>query len=259
VISLLEAAWWVNRSERPDLDTAPYEARIDAMAEELRGATAAVEGAIELAAALRRVMHVTHGFQGDDHDYHDPDNSYLDRVMDRHRGIPISLAILAVEVVRRAGHLAEGIGFPGHFLIRLEARGTQCLVDPFAGCLVVTDADLRGLLLRVAGTGATVTAAMTAPVTPAAVARRMLNNLKGNYLRSGDLTRALRTLDAILELAPDDPVERRDRGLVREALELDAGALADFEAFLDALPDADDANAIRARLIPLKLRLAQWN
>jgi regulator of sirC expression with transglutaminase-like and TPR domain len=77
----------------------------------------------------------------------------------------------------------------------------------------------------------------------------MLNNLKGNYLRSGDLTRALRTLDAILQLAPGDPVERRDRGLVREALELDAGALADFEAFLDALPTRTTPRH-PARLIP---------
>ncbi|HEX7879633.1 MAG TPA: tetratricopeptide repeat protein [Candidatus Eisenbacteria bacterium] len=259
MISLLEAAWWVNRFERPDLDTAPYETAVDAMAARLRDAATAEGGAVELAAGLRMVMHVTHGFRGDEQDYHDPDNSYLDRVMDRRRGIPISLSILAVEIVRRAGHVAEGIAFPGHFLVRLEAGGTRCLVDPFGGCLVVTDADLRGLLARVMGAGSMVTAAMTAPAPPAAVARRMLNNLKGNYLRSGDLTRALRTLDAILTLAPDDPVERRDRGLVREALEHDGGALDDFEAFLDALPDADDANAIRARLAPLRIRLSQWN
>lgn len=259
MISLLEAAWWVARAERPDLDTAPYEKRIDVMADELRRGAEGIGGAVDLAAALRRVMVTSHGFRGDDRDYHDPDNSYLDRVMDRRRGIPISLSILAVEVVRRAGHLAEGIGFPGHFLVRLEAIGTRCLIDPYAGCLVVTDADLRGLLARTMGADAVVTAAMTAPATPAAVARRMLNNLKANYLRSGDMTRALRTLDKILELAPGDAMERRDRGLVREALEQDAGALADFEAFLAILPDADDAGAIRARLDPLKRRLSQWN
>jgi regulator of sirC expression with transglutaminase-like and TPR domain len=257
--SLLDAAWWVARGLRDDVDTRPGEACLAAMAAALREALPPGPDAPAVIAALRRVMHVGHGFKGDDGDYGHPDNSFLDRVVERRRGIPITLSILAVEVVRRAGFAAEGIGFPTHFLARVDAGDTSALVDPFGGCLLVTDADLRVLLARVMGPDAVLTPAMTQPASPRSVARRMLNNLKASYLRRDDPVQALRTLDRVLELAPDDREERRDRGLVREVLGQDAGALADFEAYLATNPAGAEADAIRSRIVPLRQRLSRWN
>ncbi|MDB4998507.1 MAG: hypothetical protein JWM74_5939 [Myxococcaceae bacterium] len=196
------------------------------------------------------------GFAGNEEDYYDPKNSLLPDVLDRKLGIPISLAVVYCEVARRLGVQAVGVGFPGHFLVRIEDPGQALpiVVDPFFRGRILGEAGLTKLLHRVTGKTEVLRPELLQPATPRAILLRMLVNLRTIYLSRGDMARAMLAIDRILCLTPDAPDALRERGLLSARLGANAAALADLERFLVIAPRADDASQIRARIAELRAR-----
>lgn len=247
------AALWIAAEEYPSLDPAVDLARLDALAAE---AAPLLDGAWddpERAERLLRFLHDERGFVGNEASYDDPRNSFLNEVLSRRTGIPITLSLVLVEVARRTGLPLRGVSFPGHFLVKLE--GPQlCVLDAFHG-RVLDLSDCRARLHAVLGLDAVFQPELhLRAATPREILVRMLTNLKHLYLRGRDFGRTLACSERILLLLPDSPVELRDRGLVYERLECYAAAAHDLERFLDLAPDDESAPAIRARLRALRSR-----
>lgn len=192
---------------------------------------------------LRRVLFEDAGFRGNREAYYEPENSYLDRVLDRRRGIPITLAVLWIEVSRRLSLRAQGIGFPGHFLVRHWAGDSFRYIDPFDAGRLLTLENLQTLLRTVAGPRAELEVSMLDPIRPRAVLIRVLRNLKhahGVIAKKGGLEGAgeadlavLTAIDGLLALDPELHEERRDRGLLYARLGLATAALQDLRAYLE--------------------------
>lgn len=239
------AALLIARDAKPDLRVEHELARIDGLAAEL-GKQDPNAPAAEQAHALSAFLYDRLGFRGNEEDYHDPRNSYLDDVITRRTGIPITLAVLLGAVGRRADLSVEGIGFPGHFLVRVGGP-EGVYVDPFFGGRVLSTEALERLAVRMLGQSARLTPEHLLPVSLRALVVRMLLNLKHAHERVGDHARALVVCDRLVDLT-DSSGFRRDRGL--HALELGAfeAARDDLDAYLAASPRADDAEAIRNAL-----------
>jgi regulator of sirC expression with transglutaminase-like and TPR domain len=184
--------------------------------------------------ALNRFLFVEEGFSGNLDDYYDPRNSFLDQVLERRMGIPITLSLLYVEVARQVGIPAFGVGFPGHFLVRVGEGGSTLVLDPFARGASLGEEDLDQRLADVYGEGALTIRANPA-VLRAATRRetlvRILANLKAIYVREGDLPQALVAVNAILTLMPDSTDDLRDRGLIYRELGYAPAALADLRRY----------------------------
>ncbi len=210
----------------------------------------------EQAARLGEHVYETLGFAGNEEDYYDPKNSLLPDVLDRKLGIPITLAVVYCEVARRLGVQAVGVGFPGHFLVRIENPGhaLPILIDPFFRGRVLDEPGLTKLLHRVTGKNEVLRPEFLHPATPRAILLRILVNLRTIYLSRGDMARAMLAIDRILCLTPDAPEALRERGLLSARLGANAGALADLERFLVVAPRAEDASQIRARITELRAR-----
>lgn len=188
-LDLAVAALLIAEAERPGLDVARYLAVLDRWGEEGdRAAAGAPPGSLARFEALRHLLFVTHGLRGNQDDYYDPDNSFLDQVIDRRLGIPITLSIVFLEVARRMGIEARGIGFPGHFLVRAEVDGDDVFVDPFHMGDVLDVGDLRERLEAVAP-GAELDATHLAAVDKRHILTRVLTNLRAIYARRGDHAR----------------------------------------------------------------------
>lgn len=188
------------------------------------------------------------GFAGDVERYDEPENSLLDRVLARRRGLPILLGVVLLEVARRQHVPLVGIGFPGHFLVATRSQ-PPVVLDPFHGGRVVPRVALEARLLQVDGVPpgrARMESALT-PVGPRYILARINNNLKGSWLRRGQIPAALRAVERLLLVAPDLPEEIRDRGLMRLHLGDDQGLL-DLERYLEISPNAPDAERIAARV-----------
>lgn len=263
-LPLFAAAFCLARVEAPELPPDACEAELDDMAGRVRARLSLPDGRAErriapAAAALRGVLHDEAGLRGHAADYYDPANSDLHQVLRRKLGIPISLSVLYLEVARRAGLEATGIGFPGHFLVQLRRGNARALLDPFHGGREVTTPMLVALLRGRYGAEARLHPEHLEPVPKRLILVRMLNNLKGIHARRQDPARALRTVEMILDIQPDNPAERRDRGLLLMQLEQDAEALAELSWYAERTPSPDDAPAVLAALEELRLRLARWN
>lgn len=238
------AAIYIARDAHPDIDVAGTLHALDALAAGVSFADAAPPA--EHAARLARHVYETHGFHGNADDYGDPRNSYLDDVLARRTGIPITLAVVLMAVGRRAGLLVEGIGFPGHFLARVGGA-SGVLVDPFhAGRVVDRDA-LDRLATVTLGSASRLRDEHLAPATTRAIAARMLLNLKTAHEGRGDHPRALVVCDRLVDLA-GQPDHRRDRGLHALALGAHRAAESDLAAYLAAKPDASDARHVTEAL-----------
>jgi regulator of sirC expression with transglutaminase-like and TPR domain len=199
------------------------------------------------ATALRDHVYDHLGFAGDGEHYYDPRNSYLNEVVARRRGIPITLAVVLIAVGTRAGLDVQGVGFPGHFLVRLGGQGGLYL-DPFNYARVLSRSDLLELARPVQGPGAReVAPEHLAPVSARALIVRMLNNLKGIYSTRRDHARALVVCDRLVDLA-GGVEQRRDRGIHAVAMGAFGGATADLEAYLNERPGAADVAQVRALL-----------
>jgi len=255
-IPLAEAALCIAAEARPDLDMAHYLEEIDRLADCIRPPVQAASTDAERVALLNHALFVNEGFTGNRTDYGDPENSFLDAVLERRTGIPITLSVLYVEIARRLGLDAHGIGFPGHFLAKVETHGGEIIVDAFFGCTLSLE-DCADRLREVAGDAVRLEPAMLEAAGSGQILRRILTNLKRGYVQRSEFEPALGCCDRILLLAPDDPAELRDRGLVLRELECFGPALADLERFLAMAPGDRSAPAVRTALADLRTRAGQ--
>jgi regulator of sirC expression with transglutaminase-like and TPR domain len=266
-IDLAQACLMIAQDAYPQLDVERYQGEIERMALRLRASLPAAGGAEESVVGLNRFLFEDLGYWGNTEDYYDPRNSYLNEVIDRKTGIPITLSILYMELGRRIGLPLEGVSFPGHFLVRLRLRGGTLVLDPFAGGLPQSEVELRARLERVVPRGASEGLALAAlpleqflePAGKRQILGRLLRNLKGIYRETDNPERLLQVLNRMLLVAPDAHAELRDRGYVYQRLECWRPALQDLTAYLEREPEAPDVDDVRARLVELSARCARLN
>lgn len=254
-LDLARAALLVAAEFDPALDPEREARTLDAWADEFRGRLEPGWNNLQKLARLRRFVFEDLEFGGDEEDYYHPDNSLLHQVMRRRRGVPLTLAIVLMEIGWRAGMPFEGVGFPGHFLVRLSGEPADLLLDPFRHARSVHESDCRRMLHEITGGRVAFDRGLTASVGKRDMVLRLLQNLKGAWLRARDDRQALAAVERILVLRPDDAGEIRDRGLLLYRLQRYGGALVALEDYLARAPQAHDRAAIASHLERL-LRLA---
>lgn len=253
------AALSIAALEYPDLDVAACEGALDGLAARVVGSSALPQTTLSNVQSLRRVLGDEEGFRGNAEQYSDPENSFLNRVLDRKLGLPITLSVVYLEVARRAGIPLFGVSFPGHFLVACELdQGRKLVVDPYNGGQLLTEAGCEDLLKKVAPQ-VKFAPKMLAPAPVKTVTYRMLNNLKRVYLDRGDGERALRVVDLMLALAPDHPGELRARAAILSALGAYRAALTDVERCLELSPDAPDHQSLLMTAKALRQRVEFLN
>ena len=265
-IDLARACLMIAQDAYPSLDPERYIGEIDSLGLRLRAKLKdpTVE---ERVAALNEFLFGELGYWGNTEDYYDPRNSYLNDVIDRKTGIPITLSILYMEVGRRVGLPLEGVSFPGHFLVRLRLRGGMLVLDPFAGGAPQSEDELRERLQRVIPEGAAPEESVAdlpldqflEAASSRQILARLLRNLKAIYRDTDKPERLLAVLDRMLVISPDAPAELRERGFAYQRLECWRPALADLTAYLQREPEAADLDEVRAALAELAVRCARLN
>jgi regulator of sirC expression with transglutaminase-like and TPR domain len=259
-INLARAALLIGEEEEPRrFDPERCLARLDEMGEEARARVRAAEdSAVE---ALNRYLFDEQGFTGNEADYYDPRNSMLHHVLARRAGIPITLSLVYMEVGRRAGLKVEGVGLPGHFLVRAWGEDEEdegVLVDPFNR--KVTDREECQKRLDVIYDGRlALREEHLRSVGVRSILARALGNLKAVYIQAQLFRRALSAVERILLLTPHDLEERRDRGMLLAQLDRFNEAIAEAQSYLNLSPDAPDAEAVREQLKKMHLRQAILN
>ena len=266
-IELARACLMIAEDAYPGLDVERYVGEIERMALRLRGALPANCGAEGRVVALNQFLYEDMGYWGNTDDYYDPRNSYLNEVIERKTGIPITLSILYMELGRRIGLPLEGVSFPGHFLVRLQLRGGMLVLDPFSGGAPQSEDELRSRVKRVIPDGVAddLPAAelpldqFLEPATNRQILSRVLRNLKGIYRETDKPERMLDVLNRMLLVTPDASAELRDRGYVYLRLECYRAALKDLTDYTEREPDAPDLDEVRSRLMELSALCARLN
>ncbi len=248
-IDLAETALLIAAEAYPELDVARYLAMLDDLA---AAARPALQASVDDAARVERLVHYLadeRRFRGNESDYYDQRNSFLNDVLERRTGIPITLALVYIEVARRLDLAVVGVGFPGHFLAK-HPGSRELIIDPFHGKIIGPD-DCTQRLRAVFGRDVPLDPAHLRAATPREILVRMLRNLKQVYLQARDPLRALGCSERILLVEPGLAPELRDRGLLYAQLEWYPAARADLERFLALAPDDPTAPVIRERLIEI--------
>ena len=250
-IDLGRAALTIALADYSDLDIASYLRRIDELAVEVSQRCGVDADGFRSIAALNYVLFKEQGFHGNRDDYYDPKNSFLNDVIDRKRGLPITLSILYIEVGQRIGLAIEGVGFPGHFLVKTKSQGEEIVIDPFNAGDVKSNEELQAMLDQIYGRKVRLDREFLAALPKKQILKRMLGNLKAIYGRADELLKMIAVLDRLIILDPGAVEEVRDRGAVYLRLECYGQAKDDFETYLRLAPDAKDAEAIREQLVDL--------
>jgi regulator of sirC expression with transglutaminase-like and TPR domain len=266
-IDLARACLLIAQDAYPQLDIDRYLAELEGMAIRLRARLANRGAAEDKVAALNGFLFEDLGFSGNTREYYDPRNSYLNDVIERRTGIPITLAIVYMEVGRRIGLPLAGVSFPGHFLVRLKLRSGTLVLDPFSGGAPVSEPELRERLQRVIPDGATGGVPVAElpldqflePATNRQILARLLRNLKGIYREAEKPERVLDVLNRMLVVAPEASAELRDRGFVYHQLECYRAALKDLSDYVEREPDAPDGDEVRVRMMELSALCARLN
>jgi len=256
-IDLGRAALAMVNCDYPHLDVDAYLARIDELAGLAKMCLGSEPDVYSSIAALNGVLFQQWGFQGNRENYFDPKNSFLNEVLDRKIGIPISLSVLYIEVAQRIGLPLHGVGFPGHFLVKYRGDPEEILIDPFNQGKIRSHESLEAMLNRLYGHKISLNPDFLESTGKKEILKRMLNNLKVIYLRANDLMRALSVVERLVILDPESGPEIRDRGILYLKLECFKQALDDLENYLRLAPRAEDADAVRHQVALLAKRVAQ--
>lgn len=259
--ALFEAAVSIAQDEYPQLDPLAVLAEVDTLAERLRRRLPADAPPLQRLRLLNRYFFHELGFAGNLNDYYDARNSYVNDVLARRRGIPITLAVLYVELATQVGLVARGVSFPGHFLVKLRLPRGEVIIDPFSGrSLSREELDERLAPYRrqhgLVGDDEVPLGLFLQAAPPREVVARMLRNLKEIHRTAEDWPRLLAVQQRLVVLLPQAWEERRDRALVLAELGRHADAADDLEVYLRQRARADDAAALRERLLELR-RLGQ--
>ena len=258
-LKLDRVALTIAKAEYKELQAAPYLRRLDDMAAELRPRLSPEEPPERLVAELNAYLFGEQAFHGNATDYYDPRNSYLNQVLDRRTGIPISLALVYMEMGRRIGLPIHGIGMPGHFIVRCDSRGASLLIDPFNHGAVLSLDDCAARVRELYGNSLEFTPELVRPATRREIITRILANLKGSYLRRGDLKRALRAVEWSVIADPALHHSLREQALLRFRLGDFRAAASDLERFLELQPSGPLAEQSRAQLRQIEELWARRN
>lgn len=245
-INLACAALYLAQEEYPQLEVEEYLNALETMADEVADRLPQSHPyPLRIIQTINRYLFDDLGFAGDRQNYYDPRNSYLNEVIDRRRGIPITLSLVYLEIARQIDFPMVGVGMPGHFLICPAVDEMEIFIDPFHQGEVMFREDCQERLNQIYGDVVELRPEFLQPVSSRQFLARMLANLKMIYLNREDLPRTLAAIERILLLFPDALTEQRDRGLIYYQLGRWAEAIHDLEHYLAVVPTAGDATIIQ--------------
>ncbi|MEC4815004.1 MAG: SirB1 family protein [Scytonema sp. PMC 1069.18] len=250
-IDLAKAALYIAQEEYPNLDPDEYLNALDIMALELQERLPPERYTLRIIQSINQYLYDDLEFAGNETNYYDPRNSYLNEVIDRRVGIPITLSLVYMEVARRIDFPMIGVGMPGHFLIRADVPDLEIFIDAFHRGEVMFLQDCQELLTRIYQQSVTLQPEFLAAVNKRQFLARMLVNLKQIYINQQELEKALAAVERILLLYPGVALELRDRGLLCYELGRFSQAAKDLQIYLAQAPDAKDADIIRQILTRL--------
>lgn len=250
-INLAEAALLIARTEYPDLDLAEQLERLDRLASEVNAGPGHPPG--ENVRAMNEVLFEIENFSGNDDEYDDPRNSYLNLVLERKKGIPITLSVVYMEVARRRALPVVGVGFPGHFLVKYLTEPEALIIDPYYRGALLSRKDCAERLKTHFGEESELKPEYLAASTNKQILARMLNNLKGSYFRRGQYWKVLTMIELAFAIDPGSRQDLRDRGMVYLAMQRYREALADFKTYLELSP-AQDPQAQEVRQMVHRIR-----
>lgn len=243
-VPTVRAALLVAQTEYPDLDVISYERQIAALGERLEARIHPSADTRSQLAEAHALLFAEYGFRGNEEEYSDPRNLYLNEVIDRRLGIPVSMAILYSAVLARAAIRASVIGLPGHVVTRIDGSDGSILTDPYRGGVELTTEQCRKLVQDVYGRRTPFREHFLDAITPRQVIQRLIHNLKAGYLQHGDEERAARMMELLLAMYPWDLDELRDRGMLRERVGEYRLALDDLELYVRYRGDARDIETV---------------
>jgi len=259
-IDLLRAALTIARTEYPGLDIESYAARLDQLARQAEARITEIGDVRETITALNHVLFAEAGLRGNREDYYDPRNSFVNDVLDRRLGLPITLALIYMEVGRRLGFPLFGVGMPGHFLLKhYDIDGRENLIDCFNGGDILSAQDCQRRLDEIYDGQMTLRPEFLFAVSRRQILTRILNNLKTGYLSARKLRKALPLVDLILVIYPRSPEDVKQRALLRYSLGENKGAAEDLDEYLKMSPDASDADEIRQTALSIRRMLVLMN
>jgi regulator of sirC expression with transglutaminase-like and TPR domain len=257
-INLAEAALLIAAEEYPRLDIELYIEKLDRIGDLVRERAIPARNSLDILSAINTTLFDDLGFRGNAANYYDPRNSFLNEVIDRRVGIPITLTVVYIEVARRVGLHVEGVGMPGHFLAKLATESGEVFIDAFNRGGLFGAAGCADLLSEMSGGRIKLKPEHTEAVTKKQLLARMLGNLLGVYAAS-DPHRTLAAIERILLITPDSPPHIRDRGLLLATLGRTTIAIAELERYLLLAPDAPDADSIREQIKTIRQSQARLN
>ncbi len=258
-LELDRAALLIAAEEYPHLEIEYYLDRLDSFADQ------AMESDDQNDDPLGRIMRLSNllfnelGFRGDTESYFDARNSFLNEVVDRRRGIPITLSVIFIEVARRIGLRLFGVGMPGHFIVKYVDDDSEIFVDPFNGGRLLSEESCREMVEQMYNGAMQFHPTFLKAATKKQILTRMLQNLKGVYARAMDNHKTLGVIERVLLINPNAAAEIRDRGLIYLSMGRYAQALQDLEEYLRRAPKAEDVKEIKERIGQLQRKQAGLN
>lgn len=259
-IDLLRAALTFARPEYPGLDESRFLNLIEQYAERIRSHRGPSEDPAHTIASINAVLFQQEGFAGNQSEFYDPRNSYLNEVMDRKLGIPISLSVIYMEVAQRVGLPVFGVGLPGHFLLKhYDWNGNPNFIDPYVAGRLLSPAECQTRLDEVYGGQMALQPEFLNSVSRRQILTRMLNNLRSIYIGQRNFKKALTTIDFILAIHPRSPDDLRQRALLRYNEGMLRAAIDDLEEYLRLAPDASDAEEMKQTILSIRRSIAMMN
>jgi regulator of sirC expression with transglutaminase-like and TPR domain len=251
-IDLAKAALYIALEEYPTLEVEAYLNALDTMAEDVRDRLPVESYPLRIIQALNHYLFTDLAFSGNAEDYYNPENSYLNRVIERRVGIPITLSLIYLELAKRIDFPMVGVGMPGHFLVRPSQGEIEICVDPFNQGEILFVQDCKERIQELFDGNVAFQPEFLDAVSKKQFLARMLSNLKMIYLNQGQMSQVLAAIDRILLLFPNTPHEQRDRGLIYYQVGRWIEARQDLENYLDNQPQARDADLVKKLLVRIQ-------